>query len=68
MATATQTKLDRIHEEAIAIVKTGTCPQCGSGLHRNNSLTGWWQCDQYGSEGFRKDATKPACSFQCFTS
>lgn len=68
MTTATKTKLDRIHDESVAIVKTGVCPQCGAGLHRNSSMTGWWQCDQYGSVGFRKDADKPACSFQCFTS
>lgn len=53
--------------QAIAIVKTGKCPDCGSGLRRNNSLAGWWQCDQYGSEGFRKDDSRPSCSFQTFT-
>ena len=57
----------RIHAETMAIVQTGKCPQCGSKLRRNLALTGWWQCEQYGAEGFRKDASKPSCSFQCFT-
>jgi hypothetical protein len=53
--------------KAIEIVKTGKCPDCGAGLRQNLSLQGWWQCDQYGSEGFRKDDSKPSCSFQTFT-
>lgn len=42
------------------------CPQCGAKLRRNLSLTGWWQCGQYGSDGFRADNSKPQCSFQGF--
>lgn len=53
--------------EAKAIVATGVCPQCGCGLRRNLALSGWWMCQQYGSEGFRKDDSKPSCSFQTFT-
>ena len=53
--------------EAQATVATGCCPQCGAGLRRNLALTGWWQCEQFGAEGFRKDSSKPACSFQTFT-
>ena len=53
--------------EARAIVERGTCPTCGAGLKRNLALSGWWQCEQYGSEQFRKDPTKPSCSFQTFT-
>lgn len=53
--------------KATAIVKTGHCPHCGSGLRRNLSLLGWWQCDQFGADGFRKDDSKPACDFQTFT-
>ncbi len=53
--------------EAIAIVSTGKCPQCGRPLRRNLALTGWWQCSQYGAEGFRADASEPSCSFQTFT-
>jgi hypothetical protein len=48
------------------VVDTGRCPTCGAGLKRNLALTGWWQCEQLGAEGFRKDSSKPSCSFQCF--
>lgn len=50
-----------------AVVAAGACPQCGAGLRRNLALTGWWQCKQYGSDGFREDSRKPACSWQGFT-
>lgn len=53
--------------ETRAVVATGKCPQCGRGLRRNLSLTGWWQCEQLGAEGFRKDPNAPACSWQGFT-
>lgn len=53
--------------EARRIVATGQCPQCGAALRHNLSLSGWWQCSQYGAEGFRADSSKPACSFQTFT-
>lgn len=53
--------------EAIQIVETGICPQCKAGIRRNSSMTGWYQCDQFGTEGFRKDDSKPACSWQTFT-
>lgn len=59
-------KQARLHAEARAIVAIGHCPECGQGLRRNRSLTGWWQCDGYGAEGFRKAGSKP-CSFQTFT-
>jgi hypothetical protein len=49
-----------------AIVAGGKCPRCGEGLRRNLALTGWWQCAQYGAEQFRKDPTRPSCSFQTF--
>ena len=49
------------------IVEKGTCPTCGAGLRRNSSMRGWWQCEQFGAEGFRKDGTKPSCNFQTFT-
>jgi hypothetical protein len=60
-------KMARIHAEAQAVVATGRCPLCGSGLRRNLSLTGWVQCEQVGAVGFRKDAARPACGFQVFT-
>ena len=49
------------------VVATGVCPLCGGKLKRNLSMSGWWQCEQLGAEGFRKDATKPSCSWQGFT-
>lgn len=53
--------------EAHAIVAAGTCPMCGSRLRRNLSLAGWWQCEQYGAEGFRARPEAPSCPFQTFT-
>jgi len=53
--------------EALAIVQTGACPDCGRPLRRNLALTGWWQCSQHGAEGFRADPSQPACEFQTFT-
>jgi hypothetical protein len=64
---AAKAKNEKRIAEAVAIVKTGKCPDCGCGLRRNLALTGWWQCEQYGAPGFRKDASKPSCSFQIFT-
>jgi len=62
-----QDRIAKAQAEARSIVMTGTCPQCGASLRRNWSITGWWQCEQYGADTHRKDASKPACSFQCFT-
>lgn len=53
--------------EAAQALHANTCPRCGRGVRRNPSLTGWVQCEQYGAEGFRKDATQPACGWQGFT-
>jgi hypothetical protein len=58
---------DDIRSEARAVVATGLCPRCGARLRRNGALAGWYQCEQYGADGFRKDSSKPACSFQTFT-
>ena len=60
-------KMDRLHEEARAIVATGKCPHCGSGLRRNLSITGWWTCEQFGAETHRARPNDPDCSFQTFT-
>jgi hypothetical protein len=60
-------RMDAIHAETQAVVDTGVCPDCGSGLRRNLSITGWWQCEQYGAVGFRKDDNRPACDWQGFT-
>ena len=64
---AQQERIVKAQAEARAIVVTGKCPDCGAPLRQNLSITGWWQCEQLGAVGFRKDANKPACSFQCFT-
>lgn len=64
---AHRAKMEALHAEAIAIVATGVCPQCGRKLKRNLSIAGWWQCSQYGAEQFRVDPSQPACSFQTFT-
>jgi hypothetical protein len=55
------------HAETAAVVATGCCPRCGSGLRRNLSITGWWQCEQYGAVGFRARPADAACSWQGFT-
>ena len=51
------------------IVATGTCPDCGTGLVRNSSIAGWWQCGAYACESFRKPEHRglPTCHFQTFT-
>lgn len=60
-------RIAAIQSETRRVWNTGKCPCCGAGLRQNLSITGWIQCDQYGTEGFRKDSTKPACSYQGFT-
>lgn len=64
---AQQERIDRAKAEARVVVAAGVCPDCGRPLRQNLSLTGWWQCEQFGAVGFRKDSTQPSCSFQCFT-
>lgn len=54
-------------EQAIKIVNTNCCPQCGSKIRRNLALSGWYQCEQFGADGFRKDSSLPECSWQTFT-
>lgn len=50
-----------------AVVIAGACPKCGRPLRRNLALAGWWQCEQLGAEGWRKDPTCPSCDWQGFT-
>jgi len=64
---AAKARHDEYIAKARAVVATGKCPVCGAGIHRNLSLTGWWQCDRFGSPGFRKDETGPECNWQVFT-
>ena len=51
--------------QALKIVKAGRCPDCGTRLYRNLSLTGWYQCGHYGSPGFQREPG-PHCNFQTF--
>lgn len=55
--------------KALSVVATGKCPDCGTGLVRNNALAGWWQCGCYGTDTFRELQYRGLsdCSFQCFT-
>ena len=62
-----KTRMDKIHTEAREVVKSGICPQCGSALHSNYSMAGWYQCVQYGYMIAGHDTKKPNCNFQCFT-
>lgn len=64
---ASAARLATIRSEAVAVVVSGVCPDCGAGLHRNSSLSGWYQCNRSGSGSFRLDNTGTHCSFQCFT-
>lgn len=60
-------RIAQAQAETQATVATGTCPTCGSGLKRNLSIAGWWQCEQLGAETHRKNPALPSCSFQGFT-
>ncbi len=64
---ASEARIAQAHAETSAIVASGSCPNCGSGLRRNLAIAGWWQCEQFGAETHRKDATKPSCNWQGFT-
>ena len=65
---AHKARMETILKKNSAIVARGVCPDCGTELRRNSALTGWWQCDCYGLDQFRKPENrgKPSCSFQCF--
>ncbi len=54
-------------EKAKEIVSDGKCPSCGNKIVVNSSLTGWFQCEQYGAEIYRAYSDRPACGFQIFT-
>lgn len=64
---ASSARMVEAQAKTAEIVATGKCPMCKSGLRRNLAITGWWQCEQLGSVGFRKDASRPACTWQGFT-
>jgi hypothetical protein len=68
--TERKAQMARISEARAAtqrVVASGRCPHCGGGLRHNMALAGWWQCEQLGAEGFRKDSSKPSCDWQGFT-
>lgn len=60
-------RMENIKELNREIVRGGICPDCGAKLKANLALTGWIQCSNFGAVGFRADASKPSCNFQCFT-
>lgn len=60
-------RIQAAQAETRAIVATGACPCCGSKLRRNNSMAGWFQCEQFGSVDFRARPTEPSCNWQGFT-
>ena len=60
-------RMTAIHAEVQRIVDSGKCPRCGGPIHPNYSITGWWQCDQYGAVTHRKNPNIPACDWQGFT-
>lgn len=64
---ASNARIAEAQAETRRVVATGCCPQCGRGLRRNLSLTGWWQCSQFGSEAFRIEPTQAPCNWQGFT-
>jgi hypothetical protein len=57
-------RTEKRNAEYRGILDAGCCPDCGSGLKQNLSITGWWQCEQFGAAGFRMDDNKPSCDFQ----
>ena len=59
--------IERAKEIFRGHVSRGICPTCGGRLKRNLSMRGWFQCEQLGAEGFRKDPTRPSCNVQGFT-
>ena len=64
---ASRRRIEAVHAETQRVVASGQCPRCGRGLRRNLALAGWWQCEQYGAEGFRKDPAAAPCGWQGFT-
>lgn len=64
---ASEARIAESQAKVRAIVATGVCPHCSRGLRRNLSLAGWWQCEQFGAEGFRAESSLPACNWQGFT-
>jgi len=64
---ASAARIAAAQAEACQAVTSNKCPACGAGVHQNLALTGWVRCDRSGAEGFRRDLTGAACSWQGFT-
>jgi len=64
---STKERDERRYVKARAIVAKGVCPSCGAKIKQNLSITGWYQCEQYGAVTHRKDPSKPSCGWQTFT-
>lgn len=64
---AADARMSAAKAATLVIVQSGKCPLCGSKLRYNGSLPGWWQCSQFGAEGFRADSKKANCDWQGFT-
>lgn len=64
---ASNERIAKAHADTQSAVNANKCPRCGRSLRRNNSLTGWWQCSQFGAVGFRADSNLPSCDWQGFT-
>jgi hypothetical protein len=66
---ASAARIEAAHAETRAVVATGRCPLCGTGLRRNLALAGWWQCDALGLAQFRRaeNRDKADCNWQGFT-
>jgi len=60
-------RIEAAHAATIAAVVVNRCPVCGRTLRRNYSIEGWWQCSQFGADGWRADPTQPPCDWQGFT-
>ena len=66
-ADESRTRIEAAHRHSQTVVDANYCPQCGSKIRRNNSLAGWYQCEQYGSDKFRARPQDKPCSWQGFT-
>ncbi len=64
---ASQARMEAQQRASQAALEANCCPQCGSQVRRNLAITGWVQCEQYGSVGFRARDEDPQCSWQGFT-
>ena len=67
MRRVSQERIAKAQADTLAVVQSGVCPQCGGKPKRNMSIRGWWQCEQLGAVGFRKDPNRPSCDWQGFT-